>query len=222
MEKRKIIFGTYDTAETGLWTLAAWELTTPELQTNYVDVPGRRGGPLDLSTALTDGEPMYSTRELEVVLESSEGTRLEREARINDMINKLDGYSMNIVLPDDSKHYLVGRVTVRKEYNDNAHARVEVAAVCEPWRYKTTESVITLTAGSAQAVMLENTGRMHVVPVVVVSGTDASVALTYSGYKWTLSAGAYQLPDLVVPPGGKALSYSGTGTVKITYREAVL
>ena len=134
MQKRKIIIGTYDTAAEGLWTLSAWALGKAVANEEYANVPGH-SGPLDLSTALTDGEPYYGSRELEAVLESSEGTRLEREERINQMINKLDGWRHNIILPDDPLHYINGRVRVEKLYNDLVHASVRVTATCDPWRY---------------------------------------------------------------------------------------
>ena len=63
MQMRKIIFGDYDTwVDWGL-TLTGWQLSAPEYKSNFVSVPGRDGD-LDLSTALTDGEPRYNNREL--------------------------------------------------------------------------------------------------------------------------------------------------------------
>ena len=140
MQKRKIIIGSYDTAQEGLWTLAAWELSKAVAHEHYESVPGHNG-PLDLSTVLTDGEPYYGSRELEAIFESSEGTRLEREQRIDNMINKLDGWRFNIILPDDPLHYINGRVQVEKLYNDPAHASVRITATCDPWRYNNAETV---------------------------------------------------------------------------------
>lgn len=40
MEKRKIIFGNYDTALDGLWTLTGWSLSEPAYKSNFVAVPG--------------------------------------------------------------------------------------------------------------------------------------------------------------------------------------
>lgn len=223
MEKRKIIFGTYDTAATGLWTLMSWSLSPAVFQQNIVEVPGRRRGPLDLSTALTDGEPIYGPRTLTAVLESSEGTRLERKARIDTMINWLDGWNQQIVLPDDPSRYITGRVSVAENYNDDAHAAVTVTAICEPWRYSAAETEIALTAATeAQTVDLVNSGRMTVLPLLVITGTAANVLLEFGASSWALGPGSYQLPDLILPQGSSALIYSGTGTVQLTYREAVL
>lgn len=222
MMVRKLILGTYDTHLLGPWTLSSWSLSAPEYQSNFVDVPGR-DGPLDLSTALTDGEPRYGSRTLTATLERSDGTRLGRENAINAMINVLDGWRMDIRLPDDDAHYITGRVHVAREYNDLAHAAVTVTAICDPWRYNDYDTVVSLTAGAeTQTGRLVNKGRRAVVPKVQVSGEGASVLLSFGAASWALSAGTYQLPDLVVSQGGIFVDYSGAGELTFTYREAVL
>ena len=219
---RKIIFGTYDTQANGPWTLASWSLSPAEYRSQFVEVPGRDGD-LDLSTVLTDGAPRYGSRLLTATLERSDGTYQEREAAINTMINWLDGWRMDIRLPDDDAHYITGRVHVVKDYNDLAHAAVTVTAVCDPWRYANYETVIALTAeATAREARLTNNGRRTVVPVLQVTGDDVSLNLAFGGSSWALGAGVYQLPDIVVPQGGATITYGGTGAVSFTYREAVL
>lgn len=222
MEKRKITFGTYDTAVDGLWTLAAWSLSSAQHVTNYVAVPGRDGS-LDLSTAITDGEPRYNDRTLTATFESSEGTRLERDGRINVMTNWLDGWRMNIELPDDPDHYITGRLHIQKDYNDPAHAAVTVTAVCDPWRYNKQETLLQLQAGeTTETAILPNYGRRTAVPVLTIEGEAANVLLAIDGASWALGPGTYQLPDLIVPQGGRIITYSGTGTLSFAYREASL
>lgn len=222
MARRKIIFGTYDTDLNGPWTLAGCELAAAAFRTQYVEVPGRDGA-LDMSTALTDGSPRYGSRNLTVTLERSDGTRLDRETAINTMVNWLDGWRLEIRLPDDEGHYLIGRVHVVKNYNDPAHASVTVTAVCDPWRYNNYETIVRVTAGTAQQeVRLTNNGRRTVVPVVEITGDSASIHLVFGGFSWVLGPGTYQLPDIVVPQGGASVTYSGAGEVSFTYREAVL
>lgn len=222
MDKRKLIVGTYDTARTGLWTLAALQLTDPEYQAYYVEVKGRDGS-LDFSTVLTDGEPKYSNRTLTATLESSEGNRMERQERISRMINELDGFRMNIQHPDYPEHYLTGRVQVKLDYNDLAHAAVTVTATCEPWLYAIAERQYNLTAATdKKTAVLANHGRRKVVPQVVISGESASFLIECGTWSVALGPGTYQLPALLLGMGNTQITYSGTGTAKITYREAVL
>ena len=221
MEKRKIIIGDYDTAANG-WTLASLKLSDATRKTNYVDKTAGDGS-WDLSTALSDGIPRYNDRTLTVKLECSEGTRLERKALIRTMLNGLDGMQKQIVLPDDPDYYLDGVVHVAKDYNDLAHASVTVTAVCHPWLYKKSETTQTFTASTtAKTATLPNSGRLVVIPKITVSGSSASVVVVSGTASKTFSAGTYQWPYLIVRPGGQAITYSGSGTIKFTYREAVL
>lgn len=224
MQKRKIIIGVYDTAAEGLWTLTAWALGKAEANEEYAAVPGH-SGPLDLSAVLTDGEPYYGSREFEATLESSEGTRLEREERINQMVNKLDGWRHNIVLPDDPEHYISGRVRVEKLYNDVNHASVRVTATCDPWRYNRAETVVGLIAtDTEQTAILINNGRCSVVPDINV--TDGSVTLIFNTdteeHTETFPPGEYTRPYIYLKTGSAPLRYKGAGQVTLTYREAVL
>lgn len=219
MQKRKIIIGDYDTAAHG-WTLAGWQLGKAEQKTNYYEKPSGDGS-WDLSTALTDGLMRYRDRELTITLECSEGNRLEREEVIRHMVNNLDGLRLEIRLPDDDFHFVVGRVSVAREYNDMAHAAVTVTALCEPWKYSAAETVVALTATSAkQTAALVNNGRRAVVPTLKVTG--GSVLLERGTASISLAAGTYQWPELLLTSGRHSLTYSGAGSVVITYREAVL
>lgn len=221
MAKRKIVFGTYDTAANG-WTLAGWRLSDAVQKTNYVDKPGGDGS-WDLSTAQTDGIPRYNDRELTVALECSEWDRLAREDVIRQMVNQLDGMRMDIELPDDILHHLNGRIHVVREYNDLAHAAVTVTATCQPWKFANIETVVNLTASTtAQKAQLVNVGRRAVVPTLKVTGTNASVQLTYGASTLTMAAGTHRWPELLLTPGTHEITYKGTGALAISYREAVL
>lgn len=219
--KRGMKLGSYDTAANE-WTLAAWQLGEAPQKTNLVERPGGDGA-WDLSTALTDGVLRYGNRPLSVTLECSEGDRLYREAKIRQMVNQLDGMVVNIEIPDDPDHYLVGRLKVVKKYNDMAHCSVSVSATCEPWKYRYTETEVRLTARTTQQTAeLVNNGRRAVVPVLTVVGDGASVLLAYGSKTITSNEGALTWPDLLLTPGAHKLAYSGTGSLIITYREAVL
>lgn len=224
MQKRKLIIGTYDTAVEGLWTLASWNFSKAVANEEYLNVPGHNG-PFDVSTVLTDGEPYYGSRTLEAVLESSEGSRLEREERINQMINKLDGWRFDITLPDDPSHHINGRVSVERLYNTPYHASVRVSAICDPWRYNNSETIVGLKATTTeQTVTLINNGRLSVVPTIKVDGGSVNLKFEANGElrSWALSAGEYIIGDIYLKTGSAPLRYSGTGTFTLTYREAVL
>lgn len=213
--------GGYDTAANE-WTLASWQLGDAPQKTNLVERPGGDGS-WDLSTSLTDGLLRYGNRTLSAVFECSEGDRMYREAKLRQMVNQLDGMTLNIELPDDPDHYLIGRLKVVKNYSDLAHCAVTMTANCEPWKYSQAETVIRLTASAtAKTAELVNNGRRAVVPTLTVAGSGASVRIAYGSKSLTSSAAAFKWPDLLLTPGKHSLQYSGTGSLTISYREAVL
>lgn len=219
LTKRKVIFGTYDTAVDGLWTLAACRLEDAEPIETLVDLPGRLDGPIDFTEALT-GDVQYGQRPLTVRLESSEGTRLERRAIIEKMINQLHGRRCKIWLPDDPGHYVTGRLKIKEEYNDLAHAAVIVTASCAPWRYENDETIISVElSAEARDVTLTN-NRRTVYPMLTVEG---EATLVDGGSTYQLSAGTYTLAGLKLAAGEeRTLRVSGTGSVTFAYRKAVL
>lgn len=237
MAKRGFKFGTYDTAEKG-WTLTSWEFTEPELIENYITVPGRLDGPIDASTALTNGDPRYGTRKLTATFECSEDTRAERETLIIKMRISLDGLKCEeIRFPDLVSYYATGRIRVEKLYNDLAHASVRVTAICEPWLYFEGTRVFPLTAEANETLSEEitNKGRRRVTPTIDV--LEGSVGLSGTGdggllgedYAHTLgyislSTGTYQLPDFYLLPYEKfTLTYSGACRIRLLlYGEAIL
>jgi hypothetical protein len=109
------------------------------------------------------------------------------------------------------------------DYNDLAHASVSISATCDPWLYSSQERSYTLAAAVAEQVaVLTNDGRRALVPQVIITGAEASVRLVYGSISYALGPGTFTLPDLYLRHGDTLLTYSGTGTAVITYREAVL
>lgn len=194
MIKRQLILNEYKTAEDGLWTLAACKITKASQVQNFMDVPGRYA-PLDLSTALTDGQPYYGSAGLDARLESSEGTRAERQARIDQLVNLLDGEQVRIVHPDHPNSYHIGRVQVVPEYNDLAHCAVSLSAVLEPWRYNNTETVKQASLPST-----ETSENLLDIPDITVSGSHPYSNLLVGDFE--LPAGEYTFSAKYKHEGG--------------------
>lgn len=219
MVKRTVKIGDYDTAAQG-WTLSGLMLGEPEQKTNYVEKTGGDGS-WDWSTVMTDGIPRYRNRTLSITLECSEGTRSDREKLISGIVNQLDGLEWDIILPDHPSHYLTGRTHVAVSYSDLAHASVLITGTCNPWLYKKDETIIELQATSAEkSAVLVNAGRLTIVPTLEVTG--GTVTLSYGTASTSMSEGKYEWPTLLLTPGNHPIKYKGSGTLTVTYREAVL
>lgn len=209
------------------WTLCECKLSAPSYRKNSITVPGL-DGELDLSDALT-GTVSYSSRTLTARLELSAGTRMAREALIDDLVNQFDGTVQQMILPDDPQHSLTGRVQIAKQYNDNAHACIKITAVCDPWRYRLTEHAYRIAvSGEKQAVTVRNGGRKRITPVFIVYGVTESNPLTVRTLPDALSSheittdDTYSYPDILYEPGDNTLYFSGQCSVTIRFREAVL
>ena len=81
-------------------------------------------------------------------------------------------------------------------------------------------SCLAFATEAEQTVALINNGRLPVAPTITVA--DGTVNLYFGESSWALGAGVYVLPDIYLRGGSYPLRYSGTGTVLLTYREAVL
>lgn len=185
----------YDTgASVHPWTLSEYKVTHPQVQTSYVTVPGRADGPIDVSTVLTDGIPVYGQRRMEAVIECSDVERDQRNARVSEIIRYLDGYVMDIFGPDDisgtTRKFLHGRVTVEPLYSDLSHTAVKLTAVCEPWMYTYSRIQLSSSTGLLNARV---SGRRAVEPTITMADSGR---LKVGDEYWITSAG---VP--IVPPG---------------------
>lgn len=215
----------FDTASNG-WTLTGWTLTDPEQKTQYVEKSGGNGS-WDLSTALTDGIPLYKDRTLTATLECSEGTRDERVLQLSKLVNLLDGFVWEIVLPDHPGLFLKGRVRVAVNQNSLAFAAITLTAICEPWLYREQETAIKVELKGAELLetILWNNGRRAVSPGITATGSGTLYSwdlATQTQIELNFKAGGFVWPQLVLPPGGNLIGAIGNGTLTFTFREAVL
>lgn len=215
---RGVLFGDYHTGNDWGLILNAKSLTPPEPKTNFIDIDGRDGS-IDLSETLT-GEVRYYDRIASFTFLMTDGSHRDRELLTNEIVNKIHGKRLNIVLPDEPDHYLVGRCNVTGVANDRAYGVLEIECTCEPWKYAERETSKTYTAnGSTVAINCINTGRKTVIPTVTVTG---SLIITIGTSSVSLSAGEYKLSALRLKAGSNGFSIKGTGSITLKYREAVL
>lgn len=201
------------------WTVCTCTLSAPQYRRSTVTVPGRDGA-VDLSDAL-DGEVHYDMRKITIRLENSAGTRDQRTSWISFMLNALDGTEQDIELPDDHSRFLRGRVRVSVQYNDNAHASVQITADVDPFRYKSllTELYLQNASGEEKTFQIRNNGRKTVIPEFYVFNR---IGTAYINNHEITSNGAYQFPDITLRGGDTELKLTGQIAVKVSFREGVL
>ena len=159
MNKRALIFENYNTALNGGFTLSALELETPQPVEKYVEIPGMDGS-VDYTEAAA-GRVIYKRRALTATLEISVGSRDERQVIMDNFIAQFHGKTCKIVHPDYPLHYLVGRVSIRKEFNLPSYGQLKVTASCEPWRYSAVPAYLDLPILTEQDNLFRTAPRTY-------------------------------------------------------------
>lgn len=220
MTLRGVQFGDYHTADD--WNLILHEkiVSPPVPKTNYVSVPGRDGD-LDLTEALS-GVVNYQDRKASYTFLLTDGTHADRVELISQIIGVLHGQRVQIIDTDDyPDYYMIGRLSVTDVSNSNAYGILKIEAVCQPWRYAINQKSKSVTVAASDgnvAVTMTNSGYKTVAPTLTVTG---SITLTYGSTSTTLSAGTYILAGLRFTPGVNTLTVAGTGSITISYQEAI-
>jgi phage-related protein len=215
---RQVLSGSYRTyTDWKLYLNYGWDLTPPEVQTNYIDIPGRNGS-VDASESLTN-TPVYKDRTFTANV-SCWDTYENMIALHRSMVNLLHGTKTPIYLdPYSDGDYLMGRVSVGMFKYDymTGEAIIPITARCEPFWYL--DQLTSVTQSGSGTVTLTN-AKKTVIPVITID-TDGT-ALTFNGSTFTLNAGTWRIADIYLLQGTSEIVVNTTGTVKFEYQEGVL
>lgn len=197
------------------------DIGEPEVQTNYLAIPGRDGY-LDLSTAL-DGETHYKGREIKLSFETS-----RRFAGKNwpDLLTQfcalLHGQSLRLCFDEDPDWYYTGRGTVTGFTRNGEKLTLKASVYCQPFRLRRQQTAVTADLTTTDtAIILINNGRA-VVPTI---SNTAETVLTWQGASIALSAGTHTVTSIRIPAGSSTLTAratSGTGTLTVRWNEVTL
>lgn len=215
---RGIQIGDFHTA--GDWDLIlnSKSINPPSAKKNEINIDGR-DGVLDLTEALT-GEVTYGVRSISFVFLLTEGTYQEREDLLHEIVGYVNGQRRKIITDDDSDHYYIGRCEVKSVTNNNAYGKFTIEVSADPWYYSVAETVNTYTATStASTITCVNNGIRSVTPTLVVTG---DINITYGETSVALETGTYKLSGFKFASGSTSFSLSGTGTLTVKYREAIV
>lgn len=188
-------------------------ISTAKRKRHLVEIPAADG---DFDAMEGIGEPAYETRTVTALfkmLANAEDTRTR-------IINDLEGKTVEIVLPNDLNHYMIGRVHIAGvglKISDELLVTIE----CLPWRYARNEVVISV-ASSQNKIHHEwwNRGRRLVVPEITVENSD--VTFVVNGETIVLGQGIHLSSVLAIPGFDKISVTANGGSFTVRYREAIL
>lgn len=202
--------------------LASKTISAPSVRTNMIVVPGRDGA-IDATDALA-GSPTYDTRIISISLfgiESISGK--EWPDAVSDFCNAFHGKKVEVYFPEDSAHYYSGRLSVGEIKLDGGRQLLPVEIICDPWKYKNSETTVTRSDLSTEYKQLSLFNESR--PVIPQITVEQDTTLLWKGSTITTSAGSHIFPDIRLSAGEnilKAKVSSGTGVISVTYQEASL
>lgn len=214
------INGTDTLTAYGLALLSDLSVSAPELKENYVDVPGADGS-LNMSYALA-GEPTYKDRDIAGTLfKRVDDFALSQIAQ--SISNAYHGRSVKIQTPTDTDHYFTGVIQFGGADGYNS-CKIPFSARVNPWRYKSSVTTVTRDDLTANYKTLTLTNeRRSVVPSITVT---EETTLLWGTATYTIAAGTYKLPDIVLTQGSNTLkaklTTAASGSITIEYQEASL
>ncbi len=211
-----IRFGAQHSDDLGL-ILGKKEIGAPAVKDEKTDIPGADG---DLDQTEFFGEPKYENRTHRFDF-STMAPAEEFPAVYSNVLNRLHGRKMRIILDDDPLYFYLGRCHVSNFTNEKGVGTISVECDCEPYKYKKDITVIAQAVSGAQAITLTN-GRKRAVPEVQVYTQSGSMQIEYQGSIWNLSSGSYTLPELELIEGENVVTVAGTGTVTFSWQEGDL
>ena len=131
--------------------------------------------------------------------------------------NAIHGKKCKIELSDDPAFYYTGRCEVDEWQTNERIGSIAVTCDCEPYkaRQHPTEVSVELM-GSAKTVTFRNL-RKRVVPVFDTGG--ASITIKQGTKTFTAQGSSWSSADLMFVQGENQLTFTGTGTVKVSYQE---
>lgn len=105
----------------------------PPVKEEYVDIPGRQDGPLDLTGTLTGLRYGKRTGSWEFyVLNRNQPNDWDWYDKFSDIQNRLNGYFYNVWLEDDPLHYYVCKLTVNSWQSPKDYSRVTINYEADP------------------------------------------------------------------------------------------
>ena len=108
----------------------------PTPKTNYVDIPGRQAGPIDM-TRIPFNRTSYDriSGSWDFILYEDYWTTPDPLATYNTIRSWLHGRVTKIVLEEDPTHYFMGRFTVEPGNRDRSPFSIRIGYNLEPVRY---------------------------------------------------------------------------------------
>lgn len=213
----------------GLLQVYASDLTPPEVQEHYIQIPGMDGA-IDATEAL-DGFVHYETREFRGTYKCI-APRSEWKKILGEMARFLHGKSLHATLDDDTRHYVSGRFRVGEPEYDKAFFTVDLTGTVEPYRYLQYDTIgdwdwdpfefaEDVAWDYKDIEVVESTDVIVYateLPVTPTFTCSSAMTLSVNGRVFNLPSGVSVAPNLIIKDGTYTFRFTGDGTVSILFK----
>lgn len=200
----------------------------PKVKENMFDLPGADGY-IDMTDYFGTH---YENRNIEIECDIEDRSYARWAAVISDVSNYLHGKKNEIIFDWDNGYYYVGRGEVETDKEDRIFSGITLKFDCEPYKYELSSSSedwlwdpFDLEIGIIREygnIQVDGTlslvvigSPMSTVPEIICS---SDMTLRYEGETYNLSAGTNYIPDIEIKEGEHTMTFTGNGTVTVSYR----
>ncbi len=187
-------------------------ISPPTPKTKYVEVPGADGA-IDMTDSLT-GYTQYQNRQISFEFIIMAG-RENWPAIYSDLMDTLHGKKVRITFDDDPGYYYTGRVTVGKWDAEKVTAIITMSAEVEPFKTERMRRKKTCTLTEEGVTVTLQGTKKPAVPDITAS--DDGVQVSFRDSTYTLAAGVNRISEIVIREGDNTLTFTGSGTVELSY-----
>lgn len=189
------------------------DISPPVPKTKYVDVPGKDGA-LNMSRTLT-GYMQYHRRTMQLEF-AILAPRMMWPDLHSEIMDKLHGQEVSIVLDDDKEYMYTGTLAVEAYDPGKVTSGVTITADLDPYKKRLTDTIKSFTVDGSKTAAI-SVERMPTVPVIAAS---AAMSMTFGGVTYAIQAGKNEFPDVIMRSGDyNTFTFTGSGDVSIKYRE---
>ena len=209
-----VTFGEYHSYNDFSLILTNKTIGKAEPKTSNVDIEGMDGS-LDLTEYF--GDVKYKNRKLtfefSTIIPMNEFLNL-----YSNIQNELNGKYLKVILDEDPDFYYIGRLNVNDWKSDKRIGKITIELDCEPYKYRINETVLSYALTGNADLYLTNLKKL-VVPIIT---TDSEIKIIFEETSYSLSAGTWEIDDIILKPGINKITVIGTGNITFQYKEGGL
>lgn len=214
MYNTEITFGAFHSyKDLNLILTSGVKIGTPDVKTEEVEVLGS-DGTIDYTEYF--GEIFYKNRSLTFPFTIKAKTPEDIDQVYKDVCKKIHGKKVEIVLDWDTDYYFKGRITVGELTHQKRIGTFTITCDCEPYRYKNDVTVSACAVSGTTTVTYIN-DQKNVTPQFKIS---SPMTISFENVTTTIKTdGTFTVPGIVFKEGENVVTYTGNGTVEVSYQE---